>query len=228
MKKILSEYCHVMAHVFLGIAFGFAFFYLFLNFFHYQELRREVRYDGENDTMLISLNQTLDRVLSNVNTFSQSNYRGTLDYSTAYNLNQQLTKCVNLMRSDTFNEIISKDYLTIKDVYFLRKSFEDDVLNSCMAYYIYPFIVDEDNQDSFIVENRDMLENYINLIFSETSYLKNDLENTSNYYFTTDNYSLIVNNKIRDGFYETIRAYQNAAEFLEDISVWYKSRVGGN
>ena len=79
-----------------------------------------------------------------------------------------------------------------------------------------------------IVENRDMLKNYIDLVFKETSYLKNELENTSNYYFTTDNYSFIVNNKVRDGFYETIRAYQNAAEFLEDFSNWYRLSVGGN
>jgi len=228
MKKILSEYCYVIANVFMGIAFGFAFFYLFLNFFHYQELRREVRYDGKNDTMIISLNKKLDQVLENVNTFSLNHYRGTLDYTTAYNLNHQLKKCVNLIKSDTFNEITSKEYLNIKDVYFLRENFEDKVLNECMAAYIYPFIVDENNKDSYIRQNRDVLTNYINLIFSETSYLENELENTSNYYFTTDNYSLMVNNKIRDGYYETILGYLNAAEFLEDISEWYRSRVGGS
>lgn len=232
MKKILSEYCYVIANVLIGIAFGFAFFYLFLNFYHYQELRREIRHDASNDTMLISLNDRLDRVLSNVNTFSSSNYKGTLDYSKASDLNREFKRCVNLIRSDTFHEITSKEYLNIQDVYFLRKTFEEDVLNGCVIRYFYPLIMDTNNNsvatDSFIHSNRDLLSNYVSLLTGETSYLKSDLNHSSNYYFTTDNYSLLVSNKVRNGYYETIDAYQNVAEFLEDMSVWYRQRVGGS
>lgn len=226
MKKIIKEYCYVIGNLLIGIAFGFAFFYLFLNFYHYQELRRVSRIDVKNDSLIASIDESLMKSMKNINSFSANNYKGSLDYSTAYSLNAKLKNCVTKIQNAKYLETRDKTEINIKDVYDLRASFETDVLNGCIALHLYPLITE--SKDSYFSKNRDLIVNYTNLILRGTSDLENNLYDTSNYYFTTDNYSSTVSNKVRSGFYETLTSYNDAAKLLEELSEWYASRVGGN
>ena len=81
----------------------------------------------------------------------------------------------------------SKDRITIIDVYNLRESYENDILSSCIVNNLYwATTVDSANfNSSYLVNNKDMIQLYVNSLLDETSYLKKDLLNNSSYFYNT-------------------------------------------
>ncbi len=228
MKEMLRQYCSIIGYFLVGLAFGFAFFYLILNINHYQELRRGAYIDVKADQSIIAFEATLDRITENIQAFSSTNYQGSMNYASATLLNQKFKNCVNLLRNEDYREIKNKTYLDIKDVYRLQQSYESKVLNECVISYFYALSDATDGSfqnDAYILENKRVLQDYMDVLLKQTSYLKKDLYDNSSYYFTTDTFSLAVKNNVKDGFYEAITAYQNVAKFIEDMSIWYKTRV---
>jgi len=227
MVKILRQYVKIIGYSLTGIAFGFAFFYLFLNIYHYSEIRREVYFDFSSDTAISQLSQTLSNVEKNLQAFQPNNYHGTLDYSDADLWRTRLQICVQSFRNDTYQKILSKEKLNIQDVEDLREVFTSQVLNNCVVTHLYSLIGEDTVNSRFIRENQKLLQYYMDDLLQDTSYLKKDLYANSNYFFTTDIVTLTVKNDVKDGFYEVISAYTRAAKFLELISDWYASEVGG-
>lgn len=227
MKMIFRQYIQIIGYSLVGIAFGFAFFYLFLNFYHYQELRREVYMDFSTDATVLQLNEILQSTEEKLQTFDQSNYVGTLDYADAGLWQTKLNVCVQSFKNETYQNILTKNIITIKDVYDFRESFEKEILNGCVVKQLYSLTGDHPVNSPFILENKKLLRNYMDDLLQDTSYLKKDLYANSNYFFTTDMVALSVKNDVKDGFYEVMASYIKAAKFLDNISDWYQKEVGG-
>ncbi len=229
MMGMFRQYFVIIGNAFIGVVFGFAFFYLFLNIYHYQDIRRGSYIAVNEDNSMIVLDKTLERIQANIDQFQKDNYQGTMDYSKALLLNLKLQNCVNAFQNDTIQDLRKKTYIDIKDVYAFQESYENDILNDCIVTYLYALSDDPDQSfdDPYIIENKELLRGYMDTLLHETSYLKKDLYDNSSYYFTTDNFSLTVKNNVKDGFYEVLSAYNNASKFLEIISEWYADGVKG-
>ena len=69
---------------------------------------------------------------------------------------------------------------------------------------------------------------HINSLLNETTYLKKDLLNNSSYFFNTSIASSSIKDNTKDGFYEVMSSYNQAASFVEYMSEWFKNEVEGN
>ena len=228
MIRIFRQYMKILGNAFIGLAFGFSFFYLFLNIYHYREIRREVYVNFNTDSSIQQLDTILKNANDNIQKFNLSQeYHGRLEYGKAALWKTRLDVCVNSFHNKTFQELRNKNVLTIKDVYKFRESFENDVLNGCIVTHLYTLTNEFGDQDAFVNENKVLLQNYMDDLLQDTSYLKKDMNNNNSYYFTTDVTSLLGKNNTRDGFYEVVSSYIRSAKFLESISLWYANGVGG-
>ena len=72
-----------------------------------------------------------------------------------------------------------------------------------------------------------MISKHINLLLSNTTYLKKDILNNSSYFYNTNIASNSVKNNTRDGFYEVMDAYNAASDFILYISEWFRTEVEG-
>lgn len=227
MKNILRQYIQIIGYSLTGIAFGFAFFYLFLNLYHYQEIRREVYMDFATDPSVLQLKKTLSSIETNLQSFQNANYQGALDYSEAGLWQTKLNVCVQAFQNETYQNLLTKQFINIKDVYDFRESFDKHILNSCVVKQLYSLTTETGVHSEYITQNRKLLKNYMDDLLQDTSYLKKDLESNNSYYFVTDVVSLTVKSDVKDGFYEVMSAYNRAIQFLETISEWYAREAGG-
>ena len=212
----------------MGVAFGFAFFYLFLNIYHYREIRREAYIDFEQDASVLEFDSILERVQANVESLPTSDvYQGSLEYNDAALWQDNFRTCIKIFKNSTFQEIRTKQSLDILDIYKFRESFEQEVLNECIVKQLYNLVAQNPLNNSYLQQNKELLQAYMDDLLQDTSYLKKDLTANGNYYFTTDASNLIIKNDVKDGFYEVMSAYNRAARFLELMSNWYRDTVGG-
>jgi len=227
MLRNFRQYFVVLGNALIGIAFGYTCFFLLLNIYHYQEIRREAYIDFENDVVVKEIDESLKKIDANIAKFNSNRYNGTLSYGDASKMERKLKTCVSAFRNETFTEIRSKNRINIVDVYNFNESFSSDVLNDCIVFQLYELASSDSINDSFIAGNKKMLKYYMDDLLQDTSYLKRDLESKSGYYYSTDIVSSMVKNDTRDGFYEVLSSYRRSLKFVELISDWFASRVGG-
>lgn len=227
MIKNFKQYFVILGNALIGIAFGYCCFYLILNIYHYQEIRRVAYIDFDNDIAIKDVDSILANIDANINKFDHENYKGTLSYNTALDMEKRLRVCTDSFRNKTFNELRSKKDISIVDVYNFSESFSNNVLNDCIVYQLYDLSLEGTINDNYFVENRKLLRAYMDDLLQENSYLNTDLESNSAYFYNTDLLSAMVKNNTRDGFYEVLASYRRALKYVELISDWYQSRVGG-
>lgn len=227
MLKSFKQYFAILGNALIGIAFGYCCFYLLLNIYHYQEIRRTAYIDFENDIAIKEVDTILNNIDESIAKLSPNQYKGSLPYNTAFNIGKRLQICTNSFRNETFKELRDKKEIDIVDVYNFRKSFSSDVLNDCIVYQLYDFTVEGAINDEYIIENRKLLKSYMDDLLQDTAYLEKDLESNSEYFYNTDIVSAMVKNDTRDGFYEVLSSYRRSLKFLELIAEWYESRIGG-
>jgi len=227
MANIFKQYFKVFGYALTGLCFGFAFFFLFLNFYHFLEIRREFRFGGEKDSYVLLLNEKLEKIETNINSFNTSGYNGTLNISEATKLKNSFNVCLSQFRNETITELKNKEFINIKDVYNLRESFEDNISSKCLINnFIWLTTAKEDNySDSFIVKNQGFLSSEISSLIRDTDYIKKELLNNSSYFFNTDISTSAVKNTTKDAFYSVMSSYNKAADFILNMSEWYKSVV---
>lgn len=221
MVKSLKQYFEFLGYALVGIAFGYCCFYLILNIYHYQELRRDVYINFESDASIMEIDNTLSKIEEFINESREST--ASSEISTVTN---KLEVCVNSFRNETFTNIRSKNRIDIIDVYNFSESFSNDVLNDCIVYQMYDLTYDDNSSISISSENKKLLRLYINDILQDTSYLKKDLDSNSSYFYNTDISNSMIKSEVRDGFYEVLSAYKRALKLVEYISDYYQSNGG--
>jgi len=227
MLNSFKQYFVILGNALIGIAFGYTCFFLLLNVYHYQEIRREAYIDFENDVVIKEIDASLKKIDTNISKFNTSKYNGTLSYGDASKMQRKLKACVSSFRNETFTQIRTDNRINIIDVYNFRKSFSEDILNNCIVFQLYDLTSKDTIDDYFIKDNKKLLKSYMDDLLQDTSYLQKDLDSNSGYYYNTDIVSSMVKNQTRDGFYEVLSSYRRSLKFVELISDWYSSRVGG-
>ena len=142
---------------------------------------------------------------------------------------QNLFNCMASFDNETINGLRNKNKITIIDVYNLRESYENDILNKCVVNNMYWLTtIDESYGSKYLLNNKEMTKLYIDsLLTSYTSYLKKDLLNNSSYYYNTSIASTSVKDNTRDGFFEVMDAHNRVARLVLYLSDWYKMEAEG-
>lgn len=228
--EFIKQYLKIINYTLMGLVFGFACFYLLTNAYHYLEIRKDYTVNFNEASLVTTLNTTLDSINSNISGFNASNYTGTVTPTKMQILYNNLSSCVTKFNNETITSMNGKNKITIVDVYNLRESYENDILNGCIVNNLYWLtnITSETFNSKYMLDNKDMIQLYINSLLDETSYLKKDLINNSSYFFNTSIASSSVKDNTRDGFYEVMGAYNKAANFVEYVSIWFKNEMEGN
>lgn len=225
--NFIKQYLKIFSYVFSGLVFAFASFYLLANLYHYFELRKDYIVNFDTQYNVETLNNTLTKVESNISTFNPNTYVGSIPTSDMIKLKQNINSCLTNFRNDTYTGMSGKNKITIVDVYKLRESYENNVLNNCIINNLYWLTTIDDNYPSTIlVNNKELNKLYFESLRSSTTYLKKDLNNNSSYFYNTSIASTAVKDNTRDGFFEVIESYQQAADYLLYLSDWFKMEVG--
>lgn len=225
----LKQYLKIISYVCTGLVFVFASFYILANLYHYYELRKDYLASYNNDELTMIIDSNLAKIESNSNIYNPAAYHGKISNSNMLMIKQNLSNCVNAFNNETVNELRSKNKITIIDVYKLRESYENDVLNKCIVNNLsWLTTVDDSFGSKYLVNNKEITSLYIDsLLTAYTSYLKKDLLNNSSYYYNTSIASSSIKDNTRDGFYEVMDAYNRASKFVLYVSNWYKLEAEG-
>lgn len=227
--EFVKQYIKVINYALIGMVFAFASFYLLTNAYHYLEIRKDFNTDFNTQPLVLDVQDKMKNVKSNISNFDANTYTGNLKVSQMSVIYQNLRECANSFNNDTIKNLKDKTTLSIIDVYNLRESYENDILGSCIVNNLYwTTTVDKDNfRSDYLVNNKDMMTHNVKSLLANTTYLKKDILNNSSYFFSTSIASSSIKNNTKDGFYEVMSAYSEAANFVEFVSKWFKSEVGG-
>lgn len=225
--EFIKQYLKILSNVCTGLVFAFASFYLLANLYHYFELRKDFYADFNSQYLVVDINETMQKVKNNISTTDINNYKGKIPANIIVLTKQRLNNCVNTFENTTFNSMRNKDKITIVDVYKLRESYENDILNKCIVNNLHWLINVDESYGTYLMNNKDLSNLYIDTLSGATAYLKKDLLNNSSYYYNTSIASMSTLDNTRDGFAEVMDAYNKAAKFVLYVSEWYKQEVEG-
>lgn len=228
--EFIKQYLKIINYSLLGLAFAFSSFYILSNAYHYLEVRRDYVTDFSTQALVVDMDETLARINNNISGFSSNRYRGSISNTQMMTIYNNLKGCVSSFNNETIQGMRGKNRITVVDVYNLRESYENKILSNCIVTNLYwTTTVEEDNfNSSYLVNNNDMMKMYVNSLLDNTSYLKKDLLNNSSYYFNTAIASASIKANTKDGFYEVMNAYNDALDYVEFVSEWFKNEVEGN
>lgn len=227
--EFIKQYVKIINYALIGLVFGFAWFYLLANAYHYLEIRKDHYVNLDSQPLVKEIETKLNNVMNNVSSFNTNTYKGNIPNSKMMVISQNLKSCVSSFNNDVYKDIKSKNKISIIDVYNLRESYENNVLNDCIVTNLYwTTVINKENFNSnYLNDNRKLIELYVNSLLNETSYVKKDLLNNSSYFFNTSIASSSIKDNTKDGFYEVMSAYNQAASFVEYISDWFKGEMEG-
>ena len=228
--EFFKQYLKIINYTLIGLVFAFTSFYLLANEYHYLELRKDYHVEFNSQPLVTSFENKIKTVNDNISKFNANTYQGSIPVNKMQVFYHNLKTCSDKFSNETIQNMKDKDKITIIDVYKLRESYENDILNGCIVNNLYwlTTINSDTFNNRYLLDNKDMIQLYINSLLDETSYLKKDLINNSSYFFNTSIASSSIKDNTRDGFYEVIGAYNKAASFVEYVSNWYKDEVEGN
>lgn len=227
--NFVKQYIRIINYLLMGLVFCFAAFYLFMNMYHYLEIRKDLILDVANQPMVVDVDTKIKRIEDNLATYNANTYQGKLSTTQMTAIYYNIKSCTENFQNETFTSLKGKNRITIVDVYNLRESYENDILSSCIVNNLYWTTTVSENTfpNTYLVNNKEMIQLYINTLLTETSYLKKDLLNNSSYFFNTTVASSSIKDNTKDGFYEVMNSYGKALNFVELISNWFKNEVEG-
>ena len=228
--EFVKQYIKIINYLLMGLVFGFTSFYLFANLYHYLEIRKDFILDVANQPMVHDIDTKMNQIEANLSAYNANTYQGRLSTTQMTTIYYNIKACTESFKNKTFTSLKQKNRITIVDVYNLRESYEDDILSSCIVNNLYwtTTLTESTFPNTYLVNNKEMIQLYINSLLTETSYLKKDLLNNSSYFFNTTVASNSMKDNTKDGFYEVMNSYGKAANFVEFISNWFKNEVEGN
>ena len=224
----LKQYLKIINYSILGIIFAFTCFYFLANCYHYLELRRDYTADISSLSIIENINGNLEKINNNINSFNPNTYKGKIPTNTMMRIQKNLGKCYESINNDSYKNAISSNRINIIDVYNLREAYENNISNTCLVNNLSWLTLDTNNINSdFLNSNKKLIAKQIDLLLTNTTYLKKDILNNSSYFYNTNIASNSVKSNTRDGFYEVMDAYNFASDFVLYMSDWFKMEVEG-
>jgi len=221
---IIREYFKILAYSLLGLVFAFASFYLLANLYHYLEIRKDFVTDFSKQSIIVNIEDSLDKIKNNVNKFNPNTYNGSVSVTKMTNIKNNILSCVDNIDNEEYKKLKASNRINILDVYNLRESYENNVYNNCIVSNLY-WMTNEAPSGLKITEELNRY--YFESLKSATSYLKKDLINNSSYFYNTSVASASIKDNTKDGYYDVIDAYSKATNYVLYVSEWFRMEVGG-
>ncbi len=230
MKKFLVEYINLIGKTVLGLVFGLSFFLLFLNFYHYKEIRTVYTPSQENGTDYEKLLRQVDVIKQNAAAYSQNTYQGNEDVFDMLGMQSKLNACAQAYENETLKNLLSKESYVAEDVYELVNYYQNSILNDCIVLQFYSF--GDSTSTTYKSERLRSISPFLkvemdNLLNSSTGYVKNNLKNNDIYYFSNEDSKNTVFELTKDSYQEMMGQYKSTLNFLETFSNWYKNVAQG-
>ena len=223
--EFIKQYLKILSNVCTGLVFAFASFYLLANLYHFFELKKDFYTDFNSELIVTDIDETMRKVNDNI---SVTNTSQTIPVNDMNLIKQNLANCITSFHNPTIEELRNKNKITIVDVYKLRESYENDILNKCVVNNLYWLLTPDPSYGEYLTNNTEITKLYMDtLLTSSTAYLKKDLLNNSSYYYNTSIASISILDNTRDGFYEVMDAYNRVAKLVLYVSDWYKKEAEG-
>lgn len=223
MKKILVEYSNIISYTVIGIVFGFAFFLLFLNLYHYEDVNDVYKKQDSDYQINKELKEKLNNISLNINSVQLNNTSS--NYTNFSNIGLKLNTCVERINTNKFDELLSKNSISISDVYEMQQFYKIDISNECLVKQLYGMTLIENNQ---YADALSFIEDNIEKLKDSTDYVEKVIKNNSSYSFTSSSTKDDIYNQVRDSYYSIINDYVDAIDFIYDVSFWYKNIAGGS
>lgn len=224
MKNILAEYINIIAYTVTGIVFGFAFFLLFLNLYHYEDVNETYKKQASDYKINSELKEKLNTASLNINSVQLNNTIN--DYKMLSNIELKLNTCLEKINTNKFDKLLSKNFISISDVYEMQQFYKIDISNECLVKQLYGLTF-ENNQNEYI-DTLPFIEDNIEKLKDSTDYVEKVIKNNSSYSFTSSSTKMDIYNQVRDSYYSIVNDYVDVIDFIYDLSVWYKNISGGN
>jgi len=228
--EFIKQYLKIINYSLLGLAFAFSSFYLLINAYHYLEVRKDYVVDFDTQPLVVDMDKKIANINDNISKFNPNTYKGKLSNSQMMLVSNNLKGCVANFNNKTIQSVRGKNKISIVDVYKLRESYENDILSNCIVTNLYwTTTVENDGFNSkYLKDNNKMIKLYVDSLLDNTSYLKKDLLNNSSYFFNTSIATASIKNNTKDGFYEVMNSYNDALNYVEFVSEWFRNEVEGN
>ena len=229
MKKLLLEYFNIIAYTITGLIFGFSFFLLFINFYHYRDVNTIYIKQDSDKKAEQELNKKIEAIKTNASSFDINSYKGKEDSYSLASVKSRLTLCVQSIDTETFKNILSKEKLTIKDIYDMQQFHQSQIANECLIKQLYELTL-TDNPKVNITTLKPItsfLEDNINQLTKSTDYVQKVIKNNSSYMFNSEIAKTDLYEQTKDSYYTLLNNYILSIDFIYDVSEWYKNTVGG-
>ncbi len=228
MKKILLDYINIIGYAFTGLIFGLTFFLLFINFYHFEELKYETDMTSFNATTKADIESKLQTIKNNISVYDQSTYTGNNNIYGLNNVKIKLESCVEAIESEEMMNYFNDNEISILDTYNLLRTYNNKILNNCLVMQVKAMF---NSAAVATLPNYNIIKPYVDLnadmLITSLSYVENNLENSDHFYYTTSNNKNNFFNIVDDSYYEIIGNYQDTLDLLVLISDWYRTVVTG-
>ena len=222
MKKLLIEYCNIIAYSITGIVFGFSFFLLFINFYHYKDVNTTYKKQDSDFKINQILKTKLEKINDNANSFNQNVYKGSENIYSLSSVKSRLNICVSKINNDELTKILDKKVIDIKDVYDMQQFYQINIANECLVKQLYEVSTLSDKfQISGLSNVSPFMEDNINNLIKSSDYLQKVIKNNSSYYFSSNSNKIDLYDQTKDSYYALLNNYTEAVDFIYDVSLWY-------
>lgn len=222
MKKLLIEYCNIIAYSITGIVFGFSFFLLFINFYHYKDVNTTYKKQDSDFKINQILKTKLEKINDNANSFNPNVYKGSENIYSLSSIKSRLNICVSKINNDELTKILDKKVIDIKDVYDMQQFYQINIANECLVKQLYEVSTLSDKfQISGLSNVSPFMEDNINNLIKSSDYLQRVIKNNSSYYFSSNSNKIDLYDQTKDSYYALLNNYTEAVDFIYDVSLWY-------
>lgn len=222
MKKLLIEYCNIIAYSITGIVFGFSFFLLFINFYHYKDVNTTYKKQDSDFKINQILKTKLEKINDNANSFNPNVYKGSENVYSLSSIKSRLNICVSKINNDELTKILDKKVIDIKDVYDMQQFYQINIANECLVKQLYEVSTLSDKfQISGLSNVSPFMEDNINNLIKSSDYLQRVIKNNSSYYFSSNSNKIDLYDQTKDSYYALLNNYTEAVDFIYDVSLWY-------
>lgn len=223
MKKIFIDYIRIIGFSITGIVFGMTFFILFINIYHYKDVN-SIYVKNESDfKMNERIINKLGSIKDNLNSFDVNSYNGVEDVYSLASIKSRINTCIEKINTNEFNELLSKDKISIKDVYNMQQFYQINISNECLVKQLYEITSDDSKIkiNSMQGVNLFMRDN-IDLLIKSSDYLQKVIKSNSDYSFSSNSSKRDIYDVTKDSYYELLNDYNESINYIYDVSLWFK------
>ncbi len=227
MKKFIQEYLKVIAYSIMGIVFGYASFYLFLNMYHYNEIGESYSIDMINSPTHVNIQNNINTINENIN-FDINRYNGPIEKQVLLGFQGRLKLCAQDLGSKEYYDFIALGDYNVIDAQDFLNLYNSKVSNSCLVLQLtdlFALHTDELMKIDGFDTIYDMSQIQIKLLTNGNSYIQDDMENNSSYYFNSLTAKNTTFNQVNSAIYSTMFDYDNAVSYVLLVSELFKEEV---